>query len=140
MFKWLVIARCPELRYVENTAERDDILAEVRRAARRDVRHQAACLFVVSAWVMFGLLLVYRVEPWLPSRFASLLTLGAGLAGFTVFLAALAFVRASAYRRLIRRILHARGHPICARCGYNLTGVIEQRDRCPECGMQFEQA
>lgn len=40
-------------------------------------------------------------------------------------------------RRRLRAYLLSRGHPLCVRCGYDLTGVpVRHDDRtvCPECG------
>ncbi len=39
-------------------------------------------------------------------------------------------------RRHLRRLLIARGSPLCAFCGYQLRG--QREPRCPECGREFD--
>jgi hypothetical protein len=63
------------------------------------------------------LVTVFRIPLWLP------------LLVFAAYLLA-----AFAVSRIRRR--HHELYPLCARCGYNLTGLPESR--CPECGTPFD--
>lgn len=51
-----------------------------------------------------------------------------------------AWMYRSLYVRPIRRAMRAAGYDLCINCGYELRGLSERIDRCPECGQTREAA
>ena len=45
-----------------------------------------------------------------------------------------AWVYRHAYVRPVRQAMRDAGHDVCVGCGYDLTGLGDGSNRCPECG------
>ncbi|MEC9372892.1 MAG: hypothetical protein VYC34_03575 [Planctomycetota bacterium] len=88
-------------------------------------------------WVMMGfigLIAFFEIMKRIGSPFDA--RLSAGFAALYFFCGAvfIASVHRRHTRRHIRMLLRKRGVAVCLRCGYDLRGLPEPDERCPECG------
>ncbi len=120
-FRRLQVALFPELARFQSTRQ----LGYARAVAHQAVMRRPA------VWIGFPIILI--VAMWASS-------LKGEIRGALLILDALAYIALVwASRKTVQRALREQlvdyGIPICINCGYDLRG---SKDRCPECGQEFE--
>jgi len=100
-----------------------------RKAICRSVRIRSNVLMAVPA-IASAPLWITCIQLDLPQVFLPVVIVGM----FAFVWVLMAFIGRWSYRPLVIEALRHCGYDVCAECGYDLRGVSETTERCPECG------
>lgn len=126
----------PELLRVDDPKEQTALYRAAYRPVVWTARYWALAIVLQGAIQVFARLSVRLIVRWLalPGAMGKWDMAGTAIGGGIGGLVLLWLIREQISKNL-RKLLLARGVPICLTCGYDIRGQVEPR--CPECGASF---